>query len=648
MSKNKNRERTIDANVSEEVANISFVSSSSTPLVGQTLVITLISSVDVTDASVRVLNNDLETVNEYVSVEGNVVDGVQYLNLIASEPTSCNIVVKKEGCETLYIPLTFHTVTELEYQITPDDGTTSSTNFIKIKLLNPMPGIRVSTDNENITVTEMEAGSVYYVTLASGTQAAGNVIFERSEPTVAYKSIPVAFREGKDDRPIVEFHPIDGSIEQSRELIIDVKNTNSSCTLTCEDSNLTITAIETKEGYINSYSVTSDVPGTYQMVLDGEGVIPTTFVVTVRNKVEIYVASTNYTFRQEDLPCKFPVYNVRSTFNVLSSNSEVIGDVIFENNQYYVNVDAVDPRFVREITGVLSIQHEEDDPIDVNVTLLPQVEKTKMSIDGMVLQVEQGRIAKFKIPSKDQNDDVEIIADKKVNIQYNGGSMVYASSDVPGEYKITVKHTEWLDSSLTLKVRERMLEAVVKDPDAPVFDLGTVPSSLQFTTVTEDLVSDVCNSTLFKDDRQRCAFLIQRGPEFIRTLGTKICKYQEVMTRANKKLTGGEAAKCNYSLYTALMSVLNIADYYEFREAFRFLVKMFKIYHEDSLKDLNLMRFDTYWRYGDSRLEEFKLISVFLNKYVELDGQNVKVNGLNLKQEIINNIIKYCGENIRP
>ena len=75
---------------------------------------------------------------------------------------------------------------------------------------------------------------------------------------------------------------------------------------------------------------------------------------------------------------------------------------------------------------------------------------------------------------------------------------------------------------------------------------------------------------------------------------------------------------------------------------------MFKIYHEDSLKDLNLMRFDTYWRYGDSRLEEFKLISVFLNKYVELDGQGVKVNGLNFKQDIINNIIKYCGENIRP
>lgn len=643
MSKNRNKERTQDVN-----NTMSYSMGSAVPTVGEELFISVLAPSDISDARVVALNNDLETVNESVTIESEVIEGTLYLKVVSSEPTECNIAVEKEGLVTLYIPLTFHTVAELEYEMVPNDGTTASSNLITIKLVKPIPGIKVRSDNENIIVTEMEAGSLYYVRLGNGTQAAGNIIFDAEIPSILHKSIPVAFREGKDDRPIIEFNPIDGSVEQGRELIINVKNTNSNCTLTCEDSNLVIEETETLVGYANCFSVRSEQPGTYQLVLNGEGVISTTFVVTVRNKVEIYTASNSYTFRQEDLPCKFPVYNVRSTFNVLSNNNEVIGNVVLEGNEYYVYVDAVDPRFVRELNATLSIVHEEDDPIEVNVTLLPQVEKTKMPIDGMILQVEEGRIAKFRIPAKDQNDDVEFIKDDKVSIQYTGGTMVYASSNVPGEYKITVRHTEWLDSTLTLKVRERMSEAVVEDPEAPVFDLGTVPTSLHFTTVTEDLVSDVCNSTEFKDDRERCAFLIQRGPEFIRTLGTKICKYQEVMTRSNKKLTGGEAAKCNYSLYTALMSVLNIADYYEFREAFRFLVKMFKIYHTDSLKDLNLMRFDTYWRYGDSRLEEFKLISVFLNKYVELDGQGVKVNGLNLKQDIINNIIKYCGENIRP
>lgn len=643
MSKNKNRERTMEVNNS-----MSFSMGNAVPTVGEELIISVFASSDITDATIRALNNDLETVNENISISSEVIEGVQYIKVMSTEATECNIVVEKEGLQTLYIPLTFKSTADVEFILTPDDGTTSSSNLITIKLSKAVRGLSVSCDNENIEVTESISGLLYYVRLVNGTQGAGNITFNATEPSVLHKSIPVAFREGKDDRPIVEFRPIDGSIEQGRELLIYVKNTNSNCVLTCEDSNINIESIETVEGYINCYSVTSDQPGTYQMVLNGEGVIPTSFVVTVRNKVEIYTESTNYTFRQEDLPCKFPVHNVRGTMNVLCNNREVVGNVVLEGNVYYVYVDSVDPRFVKELNATLSIVHEEDDPIEVNVTLLPQVEKTKMSIDGMILQVEEGRIAKFKIPAKDQNDDVEFIKDDKVSIQYSGGTMVYASSNVPGEYKITVKHTEWLDSTLTLKVRERMSEAVVEDPDAPVFDLGTVPSSLHFTTVTEDLVSDVCNSTEFKSDKERCAFLIQRGPEFIRTLGTKICKYQETMTRSNKKITGSEAAKCNYSLYTALMSVLNIADYYEFREAFRFLIKMFKIYHEDSLKDLNLMRFDTYWRYGDSRLEEFKLISVFLNKYVELDGQNVKVNGLNLKQEMINNIIKYCGENIRP
>lgn len=634
MSK-KNRNRSVDLSD----VGISYSVNTDNPVVGQTL------EIDIRGCSgvlqVESLQEDKATPNTHIMCDDTLTEPY-ILYVVADEVSSGFIKITTDTMEEVFIPVNFTDRNIITATMIPDDGTTSVDNTISLTLDNVKGSVEVAPD-AGIVVEVVEENSSYVVRSETGDPVAGNIRISGDE--IVPLTVSVAFREVAKDLVTVALNPIDGEVEATRPLTVSISNTTSLVELLCDDPEVFITR---KEIGSNEFNVVTENEGVYTLLVRGEGVEDTHFTITVTPKIEISVPSLSYTFRQEDLPCYIPLTNVKNTVNCLSSSNDIVGTIIEDNGVYSIEVDATDNRFTRELTGELRLQHEGDDDVVINITLLPQTEKTKMSFNGITIQIEQGRFGKVKVPSRDRNDDIEVIAPKEVTYRVGDDNILYMSSNTPGEYEITVKHTEYLDSTLTLKVREKLSETLPENPDEPVYDLGVVPSNIKITTITEDLVSDVFASTAFKDDRQRCAFLIQRGPEFIRLLGAKICKYQEVMTRANKKLTGAEAAKCNYSLYTALMSVLNLENYYDFREAMKFLVKMFKVYHDDSLKDLNLMRFDNYWRYGDTRLEEFKLLSVFLNKYVEMDGQNVKTNGLVFKQSIISNIIRFCGENFRP
>lgn len=362
------------------------------------------------------------------------------------------------------------------------------------------------------------------------------------------------------------------------------------------------------------------------------------------------VDSLEYDIRDTDLPLEITINDLSSELDVyindpLTMKVDLVGNVITLTNRVELTSN-------REYVLRLSSKYLEDVIITINVTLDGVKVLPVMPCNGKTYYAYTDETIFFNGPAVDSDDVLEVIVhNSSLKYRIDDFNRIYLNTDKscpPGRYKMTVKHNDYQDAEVYF-VSEALPVQPAPTPVVPEehYDLGVSPE-VTIQTQPDTFVKNVFEDTQLTSDSERLSYVIENGDGVLRDIVNTFCSYNRDMGTNGTVPTETIGGRWNRRIYDMFLFVFGTSDYYEFRNYIRLMIKLMKHYRDTSCSTMLMMRFESGWIGTREELAQFRNIAAFLNKYIDMNGQNVKVSGLQIVGDGFKNMERYCGENIQP
>lgn len=465
---------------------------------------------------------------------------------------------------------------------------------------------------------------------------------------VETKTVKVKVYPAKDT-PSIRMVPDIGQIVKGSILEIYLENTISE-DITAIASVHSITVNRKNPSDATVWLATSQVAGQGEITFEAPDIntVSTTveFLANASGLPPFTVDQLDYTFYVNEGPLIIPVKNLYGELFVKSSHPKIKADVEGSNIKVY----ATD--LLKEVSGKLTLTVEDQDSIIINIKILPEVILPKMACDGTTKRLLVGETGFISIPLDDGDDNVSCSSSSQdLTATYDSrkdGRVTFTSS-VEGNYVITIKHAEYQPAKVNVEVYQD-IPVVIPTPPEPdnYYDLGIAPEVTISQPVNGEVSAALTDGQLTTDS-ERISWILVNGTFDDKIIAHSVCNYSVTMDPSNGCLSNEEGAKANYSLYNTIKTVIDIEDYYSFKERFRLLIRLFKFYNLHALNTVNLMRYDEGWIWGSEALNEYRSLISFLTEYVRVDGQSAPLGNLPevLEDDDLEKIRAYVANNIR-
>lgn len=513
-------------------------------------------------------------------------------------------------------------------------------NIINVTGADSTRTLLADSDNPNITPTVDD-----YQTIRLSATQQGTATIRVHGDYIQEKSIEVKFLPEKDDI-VVTLDPASGIAKVGQIMTATVSSTiSTSITATSDNGDISVSP----SGKDRVWNIVARQPGRAQIEFSAPDILTESvnveFEEAVNTGPQFIVSKTYYTGSQEDYPMSFTVDNLVGKLSARSSNAIVFPATVKDN------VVTVKLNNQLKKTTSFSVTLHVDGQQDVVVMFNVEVpeELPDLPINGKVITGEKGKEIYFNLPPLDSDDVIDATcSDIDLDIEIRDINRVYINSNVAKTYLINVSHTEYKPGVVTYVCTEPYVEPVKPAP-APeeYYDLGPAPE-VQINAPEGEFVSKTFEEPTITTDEEKISYILANAPFDFKAIGHFLCTYAKKMDPNGVILSAEEGSRLNRSLYQRIMYILTIPDYYEFRERFRLLIKIFKIYKDNSFSLMNALRYDNNWIEGPEALEQYKLFIAFVEKYIKANGQGVKVGNLPFKDSIVDKIVQYCSENIQP
>lgn len=398
--------------------------------------------------------------------------------------------------------------------------------------------------------------------------------------------------------------------------------------------------------------ITSTAVGTPTIRVRGTDVtdldVQLEFVARPQGGPQFELVKDSYSFPVTTKKFTFPVSNLEGALTARSTSFKVKTNVI--DNMVELTLSDYVPNPI-DCQIILSVEGQEDRTVNINV-YFPEELKT-MSCAGERLEFTVGESVKFVIPTRDEDDVVEIIPNNNNLVYKLDVNVVTLTSNTVGSYTVLVKHSEYKDAMVSVEVKD-LNQVVAPAPVIPEknewYDVGSSPD-VSVTVNNNGFYGSVFDSQLISTDKERIAYILDNG-SIGETGPIHIMLTYEETTGASSVFRGGDyVAKQNYSLYYMLKGLMGVENYYTFKGNFRAILKVFKLYKDSAYSLPYLLRFDEKWPGSDSELAKYKQLVAWIVKYVETDGQGMGSYVKSLKDYVtettLNNLTQFCSQSVR-
>lgn len=456
-----------------------------------------------------------------------------------------------------------------------------------------------------------------------------------------------------------------------------------------ESSDPNIEVIKYKS--IRKFSVSPLAYTEGEVTIRVDGYKPKTFKVVVKRQFTIPIFNEDGTIltdspdlsqlfetrvvnlEEAELPYTFPFANAIDQITqapiipTVESNNPIITGTVIDGT---ISV-AVSQRLAEDVNGLLTVKLGDNHlPLNVNVTVyraewmesdfVPKEfpfhnahlsffvgDKSYIYLPDGITEDNLGISVEAKNPDLEVEGEV-LVFDFKPELQ-----RLYISSDVVGEYVVTFTHEKWLETILNVQVVEDEDsdgEEEIETSGEVYYDLGECPK-VRLEYNADNLVSVAIEASEIKGEKAKLAYILEQSKgkpgayEKIYTLANGLCTYNQEMSK--KDIESEDGANQNAILYSLFMSVINEEDDYTFKELFRLIVRIFKIYQSEALNELKITRFEEAWTLPKAQFDLIGLLGSFFNKYVNTNGA-VSVTTLNISDSAKNKIKGYMSKNILP
>lgn len=554
----------------------------------------------------------------------------------ASGPVVGNLIVEGVGVVTLEQEVTFREFDVIT--VTPDPvPATDISEEIVLTVSGTERTINATCSNPDITPVVSDKT----ITISATDVGTGEIVITGDH--VQEKIVEVVFTS--PDRISLDVEPRNGETYVGSNIIVTVNGTTKPIKFRSNNGDVKVST--TGIDYV--YSIRSDVPvASAEVEFYGDDIKPVKTTVTFLERAQapqFTVDTSKIELREDQLPHTFSVSNLQGTLVATSSTSYVVVSVSGSD----VTIESVKPGKM-PVSGriTLHVDGQIDQYVPFTITALPEL--PTMDCDGLVIESTPGVETYFNVPMKDDDDVVTVTcSSREVTIDERDLNRVYVKSDVLGTYIINVTHSEHKPATVTFKVKE---EPVIIEPDEDsnnYYDLGKCPD-VDVPVKNDNVIDSVFTSSLLANDRERLSYIIKNGDYVSKDILNVFCTYNKDFGDPYYLPSDEEIGSFNRRVFQKIYYVLNIEDYYTFKEYFRLILKTFKVYKDTAFKDIRMMRGEDGWKGSPSELEQYKMIVSFICKYIDMNGQNVTVtlSTMPFSDRVTDKLVQFCSENIIP
>lgn len=569
----------------------------------------------------------------------------------ATNSGEATITVSGIGVNSATYNVRFRDADVIELSLIEPDGVRAGTNNT-IMVTGADTSRTLIADSNNPVITTRVVSHEEIELSASGE---GTATITVHGDYVETKEISVRFFDAVDT-PTVTMTPANGQTKKGMKIRLDLTDTISrDITAAVSSATMSVSKVnpsDCKSWYVTSPSaVTGDVIFTSTSGDINEIRSRVEFLETFSGLPQFTVDQTEYSLKETDLPLKIQVKNVNVPLSIRDSNP-LLFDVRLEENIVKISKRKPNESIGEDIAlkVVISGEDQNDVVVTVNVKHVYIGPKPTMPCDGKTYRGFVDEEIYFNGPTVDNDDSLTIDAPSTIKTAIKDINRIYLNTNKQGPagvYTIVVKHNDYKDGIVKYKCEERPTPPVV-NPEAPDewYDLGQAPT-VTISTKDETFIKDVFESQQLNSDDERITYVLANGDGTLRNLANAFCTYNAKMSIKGVIPMESTGGSMNRLIYDHLLFIFNTSDYYKFRDYIRLVIKIMKHYRDTSFSTMLMMRFESGWVGTREELSQFRNIAAFLNKYIDANGQNVKVTGLEVVGDGYKNMERYCGENIQ-
>lgn len=558
----------------------------------------------------------------------------------ATDEVEGNVVFSGVGVNNASARLTFRPGDIINLSLQHEAVRAGSENVINVSGADSTRTLQADSDNPAITPI---VDDYQTIRLTASQQATGTIRVHGD--FIQDKTIDVEFLPEKDDI-VITLDPANGTAKVGQIMTATVSSTiSTSIRATSDNGDITVSP----SGKDNVWNIIARQPGRANIEFSAHDILTESvsveFEEAVYNGPQFIVSKTYFSGPQEDYPMSFTVDNLVGKLSARSSNGVVFPATVKDN----VVTVKLNNKLTKTTNFSVTLHVDGQQDVVVTFSVIVPEELPELPINGKVINGETKKEVYFNLPPLDSDDVIDATCtDYDLDVEIRDYNRVYIRSNVAKTYTINVSHSEYKPGVVTYVCTEPYVEPVQPAPGPEeYYDLGSAPD-IKVNTTEEEFVSKTFESARITTDEERIAYIIANAPFDFKAIAHFLCTYAEKMNPNGVIPTPEEGSRLNRSLYQRIMYILTIQDYYDFKERFRLLIKIFKIYKDNSFNLMNALRYDNNWIEGPEALEQYKLFIAFVEKYIKADGQGVKVGNLPFNDAIIDKITQYCSENIRP
>lgn len=565
------------------------------------------------------------------------------ITITATAHGQATITISGRGIVETTKQVTFTEPKNMTHTVTPASGDVYTNEEIVIELTDPdaSANITATPSGAGLTVEKDQSNPTRYkVTSQAGFN--GNVVFK----SVGYKDLTIP----------VEIKPL--VVLDTTPAIVDEIEVNETGTLSVTVNNaphgFTVNSSDLHSSHAEANNVitfTGNSIGEDNVTITGKGIDTKTFKVKViakQAKPQFSVTDTDLEIRDNQLPYTFTVKNLVGDLKATLSNPILFNAKVEGSNVTIAKNTSELIQQVYDIKVTLSVKGQDD--VVVTLHVLPNIILPVMPCHGKTYYGFKTEENYFNTPTLDHDDKITATCpDANLTIAIRDINRVYVKSDVPGHFVIKVTHSEFQPAMVTYICTEKP-KPPKPQPSQPNdwYDLGQAPTN-KINTTPDDFVKDVFESATLTTDPQRLTYILEYGNGDLRGIANTLCTFNKEVGIKNPAFSSSkEGGIYNRRFYDQLQFIFGTSDYYKFREFMRLTLRIMKHYRENSMSTILLMRFESGWVGTREELAQFNNMVTFLNAYIDANGQNVKVAGLDVSRDGLHNMIRFCSENIQP
>ena len=571
-------------------------------------------------------------------------DDTFYIDVVTVTNLSATLPVSDSDAGFAEINLTLDKFHNLTYLIEPDNRNYNNEDIYFV-IQGTNSEIIASCDNPLVTVERSRAmRNRFRCYMVDETNTCGTVEFSFSAVNETTLTVPVEIR------PLVDIdltHKV-SPVKPGENFVIVATNVPENLEA-YSSTDLVNVSVENQGGGTFHIICKCEKDIDANISIFGRGIKDTSYVASFVKTEQFYLQEENVITDQMHLPYRLKVMDSYLPITVSSDNPDIL--VRYDNMNKWVVIEAGDPNFSSELTGILTLSHPNQKDVTCGVVIVPALEENKpvMGINGTTIRKPVGLEFFINTPILVGNDSISASCDNPdchVEVRQGQGNRVYISADHPGSYSITIRHSKYKDAVLTFLAEEPVRTIDTATP--PVnesYDLGE-PLQVSIDNSLPNFVEEVLadNSGNLES---KCSYILNSGNIPLKNVGHSICPIALALDPSKPRYVLRDGVSEVKELYGVIEKVLKFKDYVDFKEGLLFILMLFKVYKDKGLNIENLFMYNNAWGYTQYSLPDFVKTIRFITDYVNKDGVNINPYEYDLDADITNKLVIFCSSNIR-